>query len=184
MNRRSILRALGASLIAAGPRAAQSAGAPVKPVAELQRDWRLLLARDARIAPDATPVQRSDDEWRKTLADDSYRVLRHEGTERPFTSALNNEHRPGVFVCAGCTLPLFTSAMKFESGTGWPSFFTTIPGAFETKTDTLLMFPRTEYHCAKCGGHHGHVFDDGPAPTGLRYCNNGVALRFIPQGKA
>jgi peptide-methionine (R)-S-oxide reductase len=184
MNRRSILRALGASLIAAGPRAAQSAGAPVKPVAELQRDWRLLLATDARVAADATPIQRSDDEWRKTLADDSYRVLRHEGTERPFTSALNNEHRPGVFVCAGCALPLFTSAMKFESGTGWPSFFTTIPGAFGTKTDTLLMFPRTEYHCAKCGGHHGHVFDDGPAPTGLRYCNNGVALRFIPQGKA
>jgi peptide-methionine (R)-S-oxide reductase len=184
MNRRSILRALGASLIAAGPRAAQSAGAPAKPVAELQRDWRLLLAKDARIAADAAPVQRSDDEWRKTLGDDSYRVLRHEGTERPFTSPLNNEHRPGVFACAGCALPLFTSAMKFESGTGWPSFFTTIPGAFETKTDTLLMFPRTEYHCAKCGGHHGHVFDDGPAPTGLRYCNNGVALRFIPQGKA
>ena len=129
-------------------------------------------------------VTHTDAEWRKLLSPEAYQVLRHEGTERPFTSPLNNEHRAGVFACAGCALPLFTSAMKFESGTGWPSFFTTIPGAFETKTDTLLMFPRTEYHCAKCGGHHGHVFDDGPAPTGLRYCNNGVALRFIPQGKA
>ena len=107
-------------------------------------------------------------------------MLRHEGTERPFTSPLNDEHRAGVFVCAGCALPLFTSAMKFDSGTGWPSYFTTIPGAFATKTDHQLILPRTEYHCAKCGGHHGHVFDDGPQPTGLRYCNNGVALRFIP----
>ena len=162
----------------------RSRPSPAKPVADLQRDWRLLLAKDAQVATDPAPVTRSDGEWRMTLADDSYRVLRHEATERPFTSTLNNEHRAGVFVCAGCALPLFTSDMKFESGTGWPSFFTIIPGAFETKTDTLLMFPRTEYHCAKCGGHHGHLFDDGPAPTGLRYCNNGVALRFIPQGKA
>jgi peptide-methionine (R)-S-oxide reductase len=179
MNRRSILRALGASLLAGG--AAHAAPkAPAKDVAELQRNWRGLLAPDAHVATDATPVTLSDDGWRRLLSNASYDVLRHEGTERPFTSQLNDEHRPGVFVCAGCSLPLFTSAMKFDSGTGWPSFFTTIPGAFATKTDRLLIMARTEYHCAKCGGHHGHVFDDGPPPTGLRYCNNGVALRFIP----
>jgi peptide-methionine (R)-S-oxide reductase len=112
-------------------------------------------------------------------------VLRHEGTERSGSSPLDREKRPGVFVCAGCDLPLFTSAMKFDSGTGWPSFFTTIPGAFGTSRDFKLILPRTEYHCSRCGGHHGHIFDDGPEPTGLRYCNNGVALRFIPKaGKA
>jgi peptide-methionine (R)-S-oxide reductase len=98
---------------------------------------------------------------------------------------LNDEKRSGVYVCAGCSLPLFTSAMKFDSGTGWPSFFTTIPGAFATKKDNFLIYTRTEYHCVRCGGHHGHVFDDGPPPTGQRWCNNGVALRFIPKsGKA
>jgi peptide-methionine (R)-S-oxide reductase len=180
MNRRSILRALGASLFA-GSASAATAAKPAANVAELQRNWQMLLAKDARVAADPSPLARSDDEWRKSLPEDSYRVLRHEGTERPFSSPLNDEHRSGVFVCAGCALPLFTSAMKFDSGTGWPSFFTTIPNAFATKTDTLLIMARTEYHCAKCGGHHGHIFDDGPAPTGLRYCNNGVALRFIPQ---
>jgi len=135
---------------------------------------------EAVLATDASPIVRSDAEWRQTLDPAAYNVLRHEGTERPFTSPLNDEHRPGVFVCAGCALPLFTSAMKFESGTGWPSYFTTIPGVFATKTDHQLIMARTEYHCAKCGGHHGHIFDDGPQPTGLRYCNNGVALRFIP----
>ena len=180
MNRRSILRALGASLLAGGAHSATAAKPPAKDVQELQSQWRVLLASNAHVAQDAAPLKRTDDEWRKQLPEDSYRVLRHEATERPFTSPLNDEKRAGVFVCAGCALPLFTSAMKFDSGTGWPSFFTTIPNAFETKTDTLLIMPRTEYHCAKCGGHHGHVFDDGPAPTGLRYCNNGVALRFIP----
>jgi len=180
MNRRSILRALGACVVAGGAANAASKGAPPKDVTALQRNWRSLLAKDATVAADATPVTLSDAAWRKLLADDSYDVLRHEGTERPFTSPLNNEHRPGVFVCAGCSLPLFTSEMKFDSGTGWPSFFTTIPGAFATKSDHLRIMERTEYHCAKCGGHHGHIFDDGPPPTGLRYCNNGVALRFIP----
>jgi peptide-methionine (R)-S-oxide reductase len=180
MNRRSLLRALGASLLAGGAQRAVAAQPP-KDVKALQANWRTLLATNAQVAADAAPLQRADDEWRKVLPEDSYRVLRHEGTERPFSSALNDEHRPGVFVCAGCALPLFTSAMKFDSGTGWPSFFTTIPNVFQSKTDTLLILPRTEYHCVKCGGHHGHVFDDGPPPTGLRYCNNGVALRFIPQ---
>ena len=119
-----------------------------------------------------------DSEWRKRLSPAQYRVLRDDGTERAFTSSLNDEKRKGVFHCAGCDLPLFTSEMKFDSGTGWPSFFTTLPGAFEKKTDFKLIYPRTEYHCARCGGHHGHVFKDGPAPTNERWCNNGVALTF------
>jgi peptide-methionine (R)-S-oxide reductase len=126
-------------------------------------------------------IDKTDEQWRAELSPDAYKVLRHEGTERAGTSPLNDEKRRGTFVCAGCGTPLFTSDMKFDSGTGWPSFFTTLPGVFETRRDFRLVWPRTEYHCATCGGHHGHVFDDGPSPTGLRYCNNGVALKFVPQ---
>jgi peptide-methionine (R)-S-oxide reductase len=184
MNRRLLMQAFAAALLMrAGIVPAQftSKAAPkARSVEELQRNWKMLLAGDARVATSAAPVTKPDAEWRKELDPAAYDVLRHEGTEHPFTSPLNDEHRPGVFACAGCALPLFTSAMKFDSGTGWPSFFTTIPGVFVTKTDHKLIVPRSEYHCVKCGGHHGHVFDDGPAPTGLRYCNNGVALRFIP----
>ena len=148
---------------------------------ELQKNWKTLLAEGADVASGAEPVKLSDEEWRKRLTPQSYEVLRKEGTERAGSSPLDREKRPGVFACAGCGLPLFTSAMKFDSGTGWPSFFTTIPGAFGTSRDFKMIFPRTEYHCVRCGGHHGHLFDDGPEPTGLRYCNNGVALRFIPK---
>ncbi|RPH45058.1 MAG: peptide-methionine (R)-S-oxide reductase [Burkholderiales bacterium] len=128
----------------------------------------------------SSKIEKSDAEWRAELAPEAYQVLRHEGTERAGTSPLNHEHRKGTFVCAGCGTPLFTSDMKFESGTGWPSFFGTLPGVFETRRDFRLIWPRTEYHCTTCGGHHGHVFEDGPAPSGLRYCNNGVALKFVP----
>lgn len=158
---------------------AEKGGASVT-VQELQQGWRALLSEGADIATSSAPLQLSDDEWKKRLAPQAYRVLRQKGTEYAGTSPLNDEHRPGVFVCAGCGLPLFSSAMKFDSGTGWPSFFTTIPGAFALSRDSTLGMVRTEHHCARCGGHHGHVFEDGPAPTGLRYCNNGVALHFIP----
>jgi peptide-methionine (R)-S-oxide reductase len=152
-----------------------------KSVEELQKNWRTLLAEGADVANSTEPLKLSNEEWKKRLSPQAYDVLRKEGTERAGSSPLDREKRPGVFVCAGCGLPLFTSAMKFDSGTGWPSFFTTIPGAIGTSRDFKLIFPRTEYHCARCGGHHGHLFDDGPEPTGLRYCNNGVALRFIPK---
>jgi peptide-methionine (R)-S-oxide reductase len=122
----------------------------------------------------------SDADWKKRLSPAAYDVLRHEGTEAPGSSPLLNEHRKGAFACAGCGLALFKSDWKFESGTGWPSFYTAIPGALVTKTDYKIVVPRTEYHCAQCLGHQGHVFDDGPKPTGLRYCNDGVALKFVP----
>jgi peptide-methionine (R)-S-oxide reductase len=126
-------------------------------------------------------IDRSDAEWRAVLDPDQYKVLRHEGTERPFSNALNDEKRKGTYVCAGCGQPLFTADMKFDSGTGWPSFYTCLPGVMETKVDRKLFMVRTEYHCARCGGHQGHVFEDGPQPTGQRWCNNGVALRFEPE---
>lgn len=135
-------------------------------------------------AASAFPLAKSKPEWKKLLPPDAYNVLFEEGTERPGSSPLNAEKRAGTFVCAACNLPLFDSANKYESGTGWPSFWQPLAGAVGTSTDYKLILPRTEYHCSRCGGHQGHVFDDGPKPTGKRYCNNGVALKFVAKGAA
>ena len=126
------------------------------------------------------PVTRSDAEWRKLLTPEQYDIMRRHGTERPGSCALNFEKRAGTFFCAGCEQPLFKSQRKFESGTGWPSFNDPLPGAVETSEDISYGMRRTEVHCSRCGGHLGHIFDDGPPPTGLRYCINGVALKFKP----
>ena len=130
---------------------------------------------------DKTPVQKTDADWQRELTPDQYRVLRQHGTERAGTSPLNEEHRKGTFYCAGCGEPLFDSTAKYDSGSGWPSFYAPKPGAVGTSTDTSHFMRRTEVHCAKCGGHLGHVFPDGPRPTGQRYCMNGVALDFEPE---
>lgn len=125
-------------------------------------------------------LELSDAEWQARLSEEEYYILRKQGTERPGTSVLNDEKRKGVYHCVGCEQPIFHSNMKFDSGTGWPSFFDYLPNALEFKTDFKIVIPRKEYHCSRCGGHHGHVFKDGPEPTGLRYCNNGLVLNFIP----
>lgn len=188
MTRRQLLRVfIAAAGLWSGLKRPGYAGQPpsMKEIEELRKNWRALLADGVKVPLPSEPLKLSKDEWRKRLSAAQFDVLREEGTERPGTSPLNGEKRPGIFACAGCGLPLFTSAMKYESGTGWPSFFTTIPGAFGTTTDYKLILPRTEYSCMRCGGHHGHVFDDGPAPTGQRWCNNGIALKFIAKsGKA
>ena len=126
------------------------------------------------------PFRLTDEQWRRRLSPKAYSVLRRGSTERAGSSPLNREHRRGTYRCAGCDLPLFSSAAKFESGTGWPSFFRPLPNAVGTRADDSLFVRRTEVHCSRCGGHLGHVFDDGPRPTGLRYCMNGAALRFVP----
>ena len=128
-------------------------------------------------------ITHTEEEWKKLLTPEQFRVLRKEGTERAFTSPLNDEKRKGVFHCAGCDLPLFSSDTKFESGTGWPSFWAPLDNAVETRSDRSFFMTRVEVHCRRCGGHLGHVFDDGPRPTGQRYCMNGVAMTFQPAEK-
>jgi peptide-methionine (R)-S-oxide reductase len=187
MTRRKLLQGLSAAGLWSlfGGRASAAQPSSTKEIEALQKNWRSFLVDGMKVPSPSEPLKLSKDEWRKRLDPRQFDILREEGTEPPGTSPLNAEKRPGVFSCAGCDLPLFTSAMKYESGTGWPSFFTTIPGVFGTTTDYKLILPRTEYHCIRCGGHHGHVFDDGPRPTGQRWCNNGIALKFLPKaGKA
>jgi peptide-methionine (R)-S-oxide reductase len=139
-----------------------------------------LLGAHALAAAERFEVTLSEAEWRKRLDPQAFAVLRQAATERAFTSPLNREHRPGLFACKGCALPLFNAKTKFDSGTGWPSFWRPLANAVRTSTDHDLGYARTEVHCRRCGGHLGHVFDDGPPPTGLRYCMNGAALRFVP----
>ncbi len=129
------------------------------------------------------PFKLTEKQWKERLTAAQFNVLRKEGTERAFTSPLNKEKRSGIYHCAGCDLPLFDAKTKYDSGTGWPSFYDVLPKAVDTKADYWIGYKRTEYHCARCGGHQGHVFNDGPKPTGLRYCNNGVALTFKPKAE-
>lgn len=135
-------------------------------------------------AAEFPPVDISREEWQALLSADRFQILFKEGTEPPFSSPLDKQYDPGIYLCAACYLPLFDSNDKFDSGTGWPSFTRPITGRVGTRADYKLIFPRTEYHCIRCGGHQGHVFDDGPAPTGQRWCNNGLALQFVPEGEA
>lgn len=137
------------------------------------------LAVPFPVAAETAAVRHSDEEWRRLLSPEAYQVLRHAATERPFSSPLDHETRAGTYACEGCDQALFSSKTKFDSGTGWPSFWAPLKGAIATKSDRALLMERTEVHCARCEGHLGHVFDDGPKPTGLRYCMNGVALRFL-----
>ena len=139
-----------------------------------------LFAAGSRVLAAGFEVTLSEAEWRKRLDPEAFAVLRQAATERAFTSPLNKEHRPGTFVCKGCALPLFSARTKYDSGTGWPSFWRPLPNAVQTSVDHDLGYARTEVHCRRCGGHLGHVFNDGPPPTGLRYCMNGVAMRFVP----
>jgi peptide-methionine (R)-S-oxide reductase len=143
--------------------------------------WLLMFSRPGRAA-EAFPVTHTDAEWRKLLSPEAYQVLRQEGTEAPESSPLDHEYSAGRYDCAGCAQKLFLSSTKFDSGTGWPSFYKPIDGAVATRSDSSLLMERTEVHCANCGGHLGHVFNDGPKPTGLRYCMNGVALTFHKAG--
>ena len=140
----------------------------------------MLAGRSTPASAENFEVNLSSAEWRRRLTAEQYRVLREQGTERAGTSPLNNEHRRGTFVCAGCAQPVFRSRDKFDSGTGWPSFTQPIAGGVGTRADRSLLMLRTEVHCSRCGGHLGHVFEDGPPPTGQRWCINGVALRFVP----
>jgi peptide-methionine (R)-S-oxide reductase len=159
MERRTMLKSLSAWLAGAGLPLAAVAAAPF-------------------------PLKKTAAEWKAIVSPLAYNVLFEAGTERPGSSALNSEKRAGTYLCAACNQPLFDSAHKYESGTGWPSFWQPLAGALGTETDYKAIFPRTEYHCSRCGGHHGHVFNDGPKPTGLRYCNNGIALSFVLKGDA
>jgi peptide-methionine (R)-S-oxide reductase len=167
-SRRALLIGAAGTVLAAcsGARNSSDKTATASAEADLYADskWRTLTEAD----------------WKEALSPKAFNVMRQDGTERAFTSPLNDESRAGAFHCAGCDLPLFESNTKYDSGTGWPSFYDVIPGAVATSEDTKLFYTRTEYHCARCLSHQGHVFDDGPAPTGLRYCNNGVALTFMP----
>jgi len=173
MNRRSFMSSLGGLVViplaGAMPGRGQRGIAMERMLDQQSGNWE--------------PLRKSEEEWKGILTPEEFQILRKEGTEPAFSSALNDEKRPGTYICAGCFLPLFSSRAKFDSGTGWPSFTEPLEGSVRTKLDFKLIWPRREYHCARCGGHQGHVFNDGPQPTGQRWCNNGVALNFVPEGQ-
>jgi peptide-methionine (R)-S-oxide reductase len=183
MTRRTILGAIVGGVAAlAGARWTLQARAARRAPSPEQPEGSGSALQPARPAVDRLELPKA--RWRELLDPEAYAVLFEENTERAFTSPLNGEKHKGTFVCAACFLPLFLSDQKFDSGTGWPSFYDALPDHLGTKTDFKLVIPRTEYHCARCGGHQGHVFSDGPPPTGKRYCNNGLALRFVLDGEA
>ena len=148
-------------------------------ISEIQSRWKQLAPDSLKLTQIRPKIMKSEEEWKLLLTQNEYEILFEEGTEPPYSSALNGEQEDGLYTCRACNLPLFSSEMKYDSGTGWPSFYTSIPNHLETKPDFKLIWPRTEYHCAKCGGHQGHVFNDGPKPTLERWCNNGLALNFF-----
>ena len=174
MDRRTFVLALAAAPF--GVRAA--APASMKGIEELQNNWKSFLPAGASVPSPSEPLKLSKEEWKKRLSPEAYKVLRDEGTERAGTSPLNAEKRDGIFACAGCGLPLFSSAAKYDSGTGWPSFWKALPNAIATSSDMSWGMVRVEEHCRRCGGHLGHIFDDGPKPTGKRHCINGLSLTF------
>jgi peptide-methionine (R)-S-oxide reductase len=182
MKRRSLCLALLGLPLAAGYLPLPAAARNDADIEAMRSRWRDLLPTGFKPPAADDTLELGESEWRTRLTDAQFQVLRDDGTERPGSSPLNDEKRAGIFACAGCQLPLFSSEMKYDSGTGWPSFFTSIPGAVQTRRDYKYGWTRVEYHCARCGGHQGHVFDDGPAPTRERWCNNGVALQFLAAG--
>ena len=178
MNRKTFLKAL-----AAVPVAPMLLTACDRPNPAYETISKTGLAAAPADTSEIEKLRKSPEKWRQILSSEEFAVLREEATEPAYSSPLLKEKRRGTFICAGCFLPLFDAETKFESGTGWPSFYTYIDNHMGTKVDNKLAMPRTEYHCARCGGHQGHVFDDYPTPTGLRYCNNGIALDFVPENE-